>query len=329
MSLPLSILDLAPMADGQSSTAAIAHSVELAQLAETLNYQRVWYAEHHSLPGIASTAPDLMIAHIASRTRHIRLGAGGVMLPNHAPLRIAEAYRLLAAMHPGRIDLGLGRAPGTDQRTALALRGDRALLTRDDFPQQLDELVAWAGDAPVAGVTAQPDDAPLPPIWLLGSSDYSARLAAARGYPFAFAAHFSPAPPDAPMRAYLDGFRPGVIPEPRAMLAVSAFCADTVEEAEDLARPALIAFVRLRTGRPTRPPSPPAARAYRFSAVEESVAAHVRATQIIGTPDAVAARIAALATRTGASEVMVASHAVDHEGRLRSFTLLAEAWRAR
>ncbi len=325
MSLPLSILDLAPMADGQSSTAAIAHSVELAQLAETLGYKRVWYAEHHSLPGIASTAPDLMIAHVASHTRHIRLGAGGVMLPNHAPLRIAEAYRLLAAMHPGRIDLGLGRAPGTDQRTALALRGDRSLLMRDDFPQQLDELVAWGGDSPVAGVTAQPDDAPLPPIWLLGSSDYSARLAAARGYPFAFAAHFSPSPPDAPMRAYIDGFRPGVTSEPRAILAVSAFCADTVEEAEDLARPALIAFVRLRTGRPTRPPTPDAARAYRFSALEEPVAAHVRATQIIGTPDTVAARIHGLATRTGAHEVMVASHAVDHAGRLRSFALLAAA----
>jgi luciferase family oxidoreductase group 1 len=329
MPLPLSILDLAPLPDGESSTAAIAHSVELAQLAETLDYRRVWYAEHHSLPGIASTAPDLMIAHVASHTRGIRLGAGGVMLPNHAPLRIAEAYRLLAAMHPGRIDLGLGRAPGTDQRTALALRGDRALLMRDDFAQQLDELVAWGGDAPVAGVSAQPDDAPLPPIWLLGSSDYSARLAAARGYPFAFAAHFSPAPPDAPMRAYIDGFRPGVLRAPQAMLAVSAFCADTTEQAEDLALPALIAFVRLRTGRPTRPPSPAAARAYRFSALEEAVATQVRATQIIGTPDSVAARIHALATRTGASEVMVASHAVDHPGRLRSFSLLAAAWRER
>jgi luciferase family oxidoreductase group 1 len=329
MPLPLSILDLAPLAQGQTSQSAIAHSVELAQLAETLRYHRVWYAEHHSLPGIASTAPDLMIAHIAQQTRSIRLGAGGVMLPNHAPLRIAEAYRLLEAMHPGRIDLGLGRAAGTDQRTALALRGSRELTVRDDFAEQLDELVAWGRGEPIQGVSAQPDDVAMPPIWLLGSSDYSARLAAQRGYPFAFAAHFSPSPPDAPMAAYRDGFKPGVIAEPHAMLAVAAFVADTAEEAEALARPALIAFVRLRTGRPTRPPTSAQAQNYQFSPTEEAVAAHVRATQIVGTPDAVAARIAALAERTRASEVMVASHAVDHPGRLRSFILLAEAWARR
>ncbi|MCB9787727.1 MAG: LLM class flavin-dependent oxidoreductase [Deltaproteobacteria bacterium] len=327
MPLPLSILDLAPLAHGQQSGDAIAHSVELARLAESLGYHRVWYAEHHSLPGIASTAPDLMVAHVGAHTRRIRLGAGGVMLPNHVPLRIAEAWRLLEAMYPGRVDLGLGRAPGTDQRTALAIRGSRSLLMRDDFPEQLAELEAWGGDSPVPGVTAQPDDAPLPPIWLLGSSDYSARLAAARGYPFAFAAHFSPAPPDPAMRAYLEGFRPGKVAAPRAMLAVAAFCADTQEEAEDLARPALVAFVRLRTGRPTRPPSPAEAREYRFSELEEAVATQVEATRIVGTPDAVARRIHELATRTGASEVMVASHAVDHAGRLRSCELLAAAWR--
>lgn len=327
MSLPLSILDLAPQALGQRSGDAIAKSVELAQHAEALGYERVWYAEHHSLPGVASTAPDLMIAHIGAHTRRIRLGAGGVMLPNHAPLRIAEAYRLLEAMYPGRVDLGLGRAPGTDQRTALALRGDHALLVRDDFPAQLEELVAWGANAqPYPGVVAQPDDAPLPPIWLLGSSGYSAQLAAARGYPFAFAAHFSPAPPDGPMRAYHDGFRPGATAAPRAMLAVAAFCADTVEEAEDLARPSLVAFVRLRTGRPTRPPSPAEAREVRFSPMEEAVATQIRATQIIGTPDGVAARVADLAARTRASEVIVASHAVDHAGRLRSFELLKHAW---
>ncbi|MCB9735329.1 MAG: LLM class flavin-dependent oxidoreductase [Deltaproteobacteria bacterium] len=330
MSLPLSILDLAPLAAGQKSGDAVAKSVELAQHAETLGFERVWYAEHHSLPGIASTAPDLMIAHVGAHTKRIRLGAGGVMLPNHAPLRVAEVYRLLEAMHPGRVDLGLGRAPGTDQRTALALRGSHALLMRDDFPQQLDELVAWGADAaPFPGVVAQPDDAPLPPIWLLGSSDYSARLAAARGYPFAFAAHFSPAPPDGPMLGYHDAFRPGVTAAPRSMLAVAAFCAETDEAAEDLARPALVAFARLRTGRPTRPPSLEEARAYRFTPMEEAVAAQIRQTQIIGTPDAVAARVAALAERTRASEVIVASHAVDHDGRLRSFELLKRAWEAR
>lgn len=326
MALPLSILDLVPQASGQQSGAAIAQSVELAQLAESLGYARVWYAEHHSLPGIASTSPELMIAHVAAKTERIRLGAGGVMLPNHAPLRVAESYRLLAAMYPGRIDLGLGRAPGTDGQTALALRGSHALVRRDDFPTQLTELEGWASpQGAMPGVLAQPDDVALPPIWLLGSSDYSARLAAERGYPFAYAAHFSPSPPDGPMLAYRDRFRPGVRPAPLSILAVAAFCAETLAEAEDLARPSLIAFVRLRTGRPVRPPTPAEARAYVFNPMEEHVARDVRATQIVGTPRDVAARIGELVGRTRADEVMIAAHAVDHPGRLRSFELIAKA----
>ena len=328
MPLPLSILDLVPLADGQRSADAVADSVALARHAEALGYARVWYAEHHSLPGIASTAPELMIAHVAAHTERIRLGAGGVMLPNHATLRIAEAWRLLEAMHPGRVDLGLGRAPGTDGRTAVALRGDPQKVMRNDFPEQLAELVAWDRGA-VPGVVAQPDDVSLPPIWLLGSSDFSANLAAARGYPFAYAAHFSPAPPDGPMLAYRERFRPGATPAPRAMLAVAAFVAETAAAAEDLARPALVAFVRLRTGRPIRPPTPDAARAYRFTPLEEAVAAQVRATQIVGTPDAVAEHVATLAARTRADEVMIASHIVDSAGRLRSYALLAEAWTRR
>ncbi|MFO0750956.1 MAG: LLM class flavin-dependent oxidoreductase [Myxococcota bacterium] len=331
MVLPLSILDLAPLAHGQTSSQALANSVALARLAERLGFARVWYAEHHGMPGIASTAPDLMIAHVGAHTERIRLGAGGVMLPNHAPLRIAEAYRLLEAMHPGRVDLGLGRAPGTDQRTALALRGSRELLLRDDFKEQLDELVGWCEGQPpghpLAVVSAQPDDVPLPPVWLLGSSDYSAHLAAERGYPFAFAAHFSPAPPDGPMLGYRRRFEPGVTKDPYAILALSVFCAETTEEAERIARPTLIAFVRLRTGRPTRPLSPEAAAAYRFDGIEEQVAAQVRATQIIGTPEAVTARMRELATRTRADEVMVTTHASDHAARLRSFELVAAAWR--
>jgi len=326
MPLPLSILDLAPLGDGQTSAEAIANSVDLARHAERLGYARVWYAEHHSLPGIATTAPDLMIAHVAAHTERIRLGAGGVMLPNHAPLRIAEAYRLLEAMHPGRIDLGLGRAPGTDGRTALALRGDPAKVMRNDFPEQLEELVAW-GQGRIPRVVAQPDDVELPPIWLLGSSDFSARLAADRGYPYAYAAHFSPAPPAPAMRLYKDHFRPGATSAPRSMLAVAAFVADTEEAAIDLARPALVAFSRLRTGRPIRPPTPEAARAYQLSPAEEAVAAQIRQTQIVGTPEQVVGRVAELAAATRADEIMVASHVVDHPGRLRSFELLMEAWR--
>ncbi len=328
--LPLSILDLTPISAGGSSRQTLDNSIALAKMADARGFERLWYAEHHSMPGIASTAPDLLIAHVAPHTERIRFGAGGVMLPNHAPLRIAEAYRLLNAMHPGRIDLGLGRAPGTDQRTALALRGSREALIRDDFPDQLDELVAWCEGLPPGhpfrGVSAQPDDVPLPPIWLLGSSDYSARLAAERGYPFAFAAHFSPSPPDAPMRLYNDGFKPGVRATPQSILALSVFAAETVEAAEALALPTLLAFVLLRTGRPGRLFTLEEARAYRMTAVEQQVAEQVRATQIIGTPDMIVARMHDLATRTKASEIMLTTHASDHAGRLRSFGLVADAW---
>ena len=331
--IPLSILDLTPVGAGSTSSQALANSIALARMADALGFARVWYAEHHSMPGIASTAPDLLIAHIAPHTTRIRLGAGGVMLPNHSPLRIAEAYRLLEAMHPGRIDLGLGRAPGTDQRTALALRGSREGLVRDDFPEQLDELVAWCDglppDHPFRSVSAQPDDVPLPPIWLLGSSDYSANLAARRGYPFAFAAHFSPAPPDAPMLAYRSRFVPGVRKTPYAILALSVFAAETEDAAEALALPTMLAFVWLRTGRPGRLPTLAEARAYQLTPVEKQVAAQVRATQIIGTPAQVVARMAELGERTRADEIMLTTHAADHAGRLASFERVANAWLSR
>ncbi|MCB9780783.1 MAG: LLM class flavin-dependent oxidoreductase [Alphaproteobacteria bacterium] len=330
MPLPLSLLDLTPVSRLTDASDAVRTSVALAQAAESAGYHRIWYAEHHSLPGIASTAPDLMIAHVAAHTSRIRLGAGGVMLPNHAALQIAERYRLLAAMHPGRIDLGLGRAAGTDPMTAVALRGAER-VHRDDFPEQLSELEAWGRDLePLRGVRAQPTDAALPPIWLLGSSDFSARLAAARGYPFAFASHFSPAPPDGPMALYRDGFRahPDRPAGRRAMLAVAAFVAPTVEEAEDLALPSLIAFTRLRTGRPIRPPGPEEARAWKLDPMEEQVAALIRRMQFTGTPADVAARIHAVATRTGADEVMVVTNAADRAGRIQSAELLAAAWGA-
>ncbi len=279
---------------------------------------------------MASTAPDLVIAHVAAHTARIRLGAGGVMLPNHAALQVAERYRLLHALHPGRIDLGLGRAAGTDPRTALALRGP-GLVHRDDFPDQLQALEDWGRDrSPMRGVVAQPTGVPLPPVWLLGSSDFSARLAAARGYPFAFASHFSPAPPELPMALYRRGFSPHPDrPEgPRAMLAVAAFVAPTAEEAEDLARPSVIAFTRLRTGQPIVPLSPAEARAYRFDAREAPVAAAVRRMQHVGPPAAVAAALARLVARTEADELMVVTNTADLSGRLQSARLLAEAWAA-
>jgi len=329
MKPPLSVLDLVPLADGMSSTQALAQSLDLARLAERLGYARVWYAEHHNMPAIASTTPAIMIARAAMVTARIRLGAGGVMLPNHAPLAVAESYRLLEALAPGRIDLGLGRAPGTDPTTALALRRSREAVFADDFTDQLAELLAFGGELPREGafraVTAQPDDVPLPPVWLLGSSDYSAHLAARMGRPYAFAAHFSPSPPELPMLAYRQRFRPGALEKPYAMLAVSVFCADTDAAAERLARAALVSFAKLRTGRPVRLMRPDDAMAHTLTPAEAAASAGIAALQIVGTPDAVRAKVTALVERTRADEVMVATFAADPVGRARSYELVAEA----
>ncbi len=328
--LPLSILDLVPLADGESSADALAHSLDVARLADRLGFTRLWYAEHHSMPAIASTTPEIMIARAAMVTERLRVGAGGVMLPNHSPLKVAESYRLLEALAPGRVDLGLGRAPGTDQTTALALRRSREAMFADDFTDQLAELLAFGNELPREGpfraVTAQPEDAPLPPVWLLGSSDYSALLAARIGRPFAFAAHFSPTAPEGPMLAYRERFKPGAIEAPLSMLAVSVFCAESREVAERLARPALVSFAKLRTGRPTRLMSTEAALAYTLSPVEESAVAAIRALQIVGTPDEVHAKVTALAERNRADEVMLATFSSDHEGRMRSYELVARAF---
>lgn len=329
MPQPLSILDLTPFVPGADSTTSLQASVALAQHAEALGYERIWYAEHHGLPGIVSTSPELMIAHVGARTRRIRLGAGGVMLPNHAPLRIAEAYRLLEAMHPGRIDLGLGRAPGTDQRTALALRGGRS---NDDFPALLAELERWGRDQ-VDGIAAAPTDVRLPPIWLLGSSDFSAQLAAARGYPYAYASHFSPAPPDLPMALYRQGFvaHPDRPDGPRAMLAVAAFVAETTAEAERLALPWLVTFVRLRTGQAIVPLTEDEAEAAvaRFGPMEQHVARTIRAMMHLGTAQDVVAAVGAMADRTQADEVMIVTNSGNVPARLESYRLFMEAWQTR
>ncbi len=196
MPLPLSVLDLVPLSHGSTSIAALQSATKIAQAVDRLGYTRLWYAEHHNLPGIATTTPEILIAHVGPMTTRIRLGAGGVMLPNHSPLQVAESYKLLEAIHPGRIDLGIGRAAGTDPLTALALRRSREALTKDDFLEQLGELIAWGSGkfppaSPFRNIRAMPDDRPLPPIYLLGSSDYGAKLAAEMGVGFAFAGHFS------------------------------------------------------------------------------------------------------------------------------------------
>jgi luciferase family oxidoreductase group 1 len=331
-SLPLSVLDLVPFVSGSTSISALSNAAELARAVDRLGYKRLWYAEHHNIPGIATTTPEILIAHVGSMTTRIRLGAGGVMLPNHSPLKVAESYRLLEAIYPGRIDLGIGRAPGTDGPTALALRRSRQALIADDFVEQLGELVAWGSvkappDLPFRGIRAMPDDRPLPPLYLLGSSDYGARLAAEMGVGFAFAGHFSPDPPDLAMDLYRTGFSTnGALDKPHAILALSVYCADTEEAAERMASSMLLSFVQLRTGRPCRLPSPEEAMAHAFAPEEQAIAARYKKLQIVGTPEQVLARIEAIATRTGSDEVMVATNAFDPAARIRSYELLAQVF---
>jgi len=329
--VPLSVLDLVPLGRGATSAATLRASVELARAAEGLGYHRVWYAEHHNMPGIATTTPEILIAHVGQATARIRLGAGGVMLPNHAPLKVAESYRLLEALHPGRIDLGIGRAPGTDMVTALALRRSRRALVADDFIEQLRELMGYDDGTlpeghPFAKIRAMPDDVRLPPLWLLGSSDYSAKLAAELGLGFAFAGHFSPEPAEGPMRAYRDRFRPGRFERPHAILALSVFCADTEEAAKRIAASVLVSIAKLRAGRPDRMPSPDEALAYVFTPEEEIAVAAFRRVQIVGPPSYVRERIERAVEQTRADEVMLASHTFEPEARLRSYELVARAW---
>ncbi|HEY6080460.1 MAG TPA: LLM class flavin-dependent oxidoreductase [Polyangiaceae bacterium] len=330
MKLPLSVLDLVPVGEGVTSGQSIQHSLQLAQELDRLGFVRLWYAEHHNMPAIASTTPALMIALAAQQTRRIRVGAGGVMLPNHAPLQVAETFKMLESLHPGRIDLGLGRAPGTDQVTALALRGSREALLANDFPEQLTELMEFGCGVrqqhPFVGVSAFPDDVQLPPIWLLGSSDFSSALAARLGLGFAFAAHFSPDRPDRPMLGYRDAFRAGALDTPHAILAVSVVCAETEPEAQRLASSMQLSWVRLRSGRPSKIPSPETALSHPYTAQEAAAVDAYRHLQIVGTPASVCERIESLAARTRADEVMITTVTHDPAARLRSYQLLAEAF---
>ena len=327
----LSALDLVPVAEGVSSGEAIRHSLALARELDELGYQRLWYAEHHNMPAIASTTPATMIALAAQQTRSLRIGSGGVMLPNHAPLQVAETFKMLEALYPGRIDLGIGRAPGTDQVTALALRRSREALRADDFPERLAELREFGSGVqqshPFVGVTAYPDDVALPPIWLLGSSDFSSALAAKLGLGFAFAAHFSPDRPDVPMLAYRREFVASAgLDAPHAILAVSAVCAETEAEAARLASSMQLSWVRLRAGRPSKIPSPETALSHHYTEHEAAAAQAYQQLQIVGTPSKVRERIQALARRTQADEVMVTTVTHDYEARRRSYRLLAAAF---
>lgn len=334
--VPFSILDLVPV-PGSDSRQAMRNSLELAELADELGYRRLWYAEHHNMPIIASTTPEIMIALAAERTARIRLGSGGVMLPNHAPLKVAETFKMLESLYRGRIDLGIGRAPGTDPATALALRGSRDALGAGGFPAQLKELLEYGGIPEMAEmfdvesnysptVKAVPEDVKLPPIWLLGSSDFGAQLAAALGTGFGFAAHFSDYPPELPMRLYRDRFMKGQLERPHAILTLSVICAPTDEEAQRLASSLLVAFARLRTGQSSMMLPPEEALRYEFSPAERTVVDEIKGRHIAGSRETVKRRVDELVRRTAADEVMLSTFIYGHEERLRSFRLVAEAF---
>ena len=322
---PLSVLDLAPVAANATAGDALNHTTELARRTETLGYRRFWVAEHHNMPAIASSAPAVLLAHLAAATSTIRVGSGGVMLPNHAPLVVAEQFGTLEALHPGRIDLGIGRAPGTDQLTALALRRSMDGLTEDDFPRELTDLMGYFEGKHRNKIMATPGDGDMPAIWLLGSGVFSAQLAGRLGLPFSFAHHFSPANTVPALAVYRESFRPSRwLEQPYAMVAVNVICADTQERARWLAGPALLSFLRLSQGRPQRLASPEDAAAYPYTEAEAEAAEQRLDGQALGTPETVRAQLSALVDRTGADELMLTTLVYDIEDRVRSFELVAQ-----
>lgn len=331
MSHPLlSVLDLSIVGRGSTPADALASSRRLAQEAERLGYHRYWVAEHHNMPGIASSSPPVLIAHLAAHTTSLRLGSGGVMLPNHSPLVVAEQFGMLEALHPGRIDLGLGRAPGTDQVTAAALRRSARREGGDEFPHQLGELLAYFNgtfpdDHPFRHILATPGRGYQPAIWLLGSSDYSAQMAGTLGLPFSFAHHFAAGNTDVAVATYRRTFQPSaVLDEPYLMLGVNVLCAPSNDEAQYLAGPGKLSMARLRQGRPDVYPTPEEAAAHRYSPLEAETARSWGRNHVIGTPDGVRAGLLDLADRTGADELMITTMAHSPDHRMRSYELVAD-----
>ncbi len=329
--VPLSVLDLATVGSGRTSADALADSARLVEAADALGFTRFWVAEHHNMPSVASTSPAVLIAHLAAKTSQIRLGSGGVMLPNHAPFVVAEQFALLEALHPGRIDLGIGRAPGTDQMTAMALRRQADGLGVEEFPQHVLEVLALLGDNRTPDramrLVATPAPSSFPDVWLLGSSGYSAQLAGMLGLRYSYAHHFGNEDPAAVMRLYRANFQPSpALEEPYAMLATSALTADTVEEAEYLAGPAKVMALSLRSGRPAPIVSPEEAAKRMFSDQEQLMLEHLPAIKAVGTPDQVTARLEELVELTGAQELMITGTTYDVGSRIDSLAHLAGAW---
>ncbi len=318
-----SLLDLVPVVEGGTVSQALANAADLARHAENVGFTRYWVAEHHGMTGIASAATAVVIAHIAAATRSIRVGSGGIMLPNHAPLTIAEQFGTLDALFPGRIDLGLGRAPGSDQRVARAMR--RTLETdANAFPQDVLELQSYFADDGQTGITATPGAGAKPEMWLLGSSTFGAQLAAALGLPYAFASHFAPDALDSAIAIYRRDFKPSAfLSRPHVMAGFNVFAADSDAEAELLASSQQQSFVALRTGNPRQLPPPVAHYRDTLGPQGNAILDHVLQCSAVGGPAKVARGIAAFVERTGVDEVMVTSAIFDHEARKRSLSITA------
>ncbi len=325
LKIPLSVLDLSPILEGSTPAQSFHNSRNLAQHAEALGFKRYWLAEHHGMPGIASAATSILIGHVAGGTSTIRVGAGGIMLPNHSPLVIAEQFGTLESLYPGRIDLGLGRAPGSDQLTARALR--RNLTSdSDEFPQDVVELIDFMSDTPQQTVRAVPGRGAKVPVWILGSSTFGAQLAAHLGLPYAFASHFAPQQMMQAIAIYRSAFRPSkTLAKPYVMLGFNVFAAATDEEAHWRASSMQQAFVALRSGRPRQLPPPVEGYVASLTPQERAVLDTVLPCSAIGSPATVRAALEAFVERTGADELMLTSQIFEHSARLRSYEIAAEA----
>jgi luciferase family oxidoreductase group 1 len=323
MPIPLSVLDLAPIVEGADAARALRNSLDLARHAERWGYHRFWLAEHHGMPGVASAATSVVIGHVAAGTSTIRVGAGGIMLPNHAPLVIAEQFGTLASLFPGRIDLGLGRAPGSDPATLRALR--RSPGAADSFPQDVGELMGWFRAAsPEQMVRAVPGAGLDVPIWILGSSLFGAELAAALGLPYAFASHFAPAAMTEALELYRSRFQPSQqLARPYVMLGVNVFAAETDADAARLYTSLQQAFIALRRGRPGPLPPPDEGLEERLAPGDRLLIHQMLSCTVVGAPDTVRRGLAEFAERTGADELMLASQIYDHAARLRSYEIVA------
>lgn len=328
--VPLSVLDLATVREGHGSADALRGTIELAVAADELGFARFWVAEHHNMPAVASTSPAVLIGAVAAHTRDIRVGSGGVMLPNHTPFVVAEQFALLEALYPGRVDLGIGRAPGTDQATASALRGGSPHLTVERFPEHLRTLLGLLGDArvPAGKLSATPAPETFPEVWMLGSSTYGAQIAAALGLPFCYAYHFAMGSDvDAALRIYREGFQPSPrCPRPWVMVSASALAAETTEEAHYLAGPSRMMALSLRTGRPGPMISPQTAATRELSDLDRAVLETLPGTQFTGTAAEVADGLSTLIERTGADELMLAGPVYDPATRIDSLTRIAKEW---